>query len=98
MTGVLSSLLYLLFFYKENDGDGFLKSRSGLFGKDHSLVHLQHPDLYPAEHNVQWLEPLESVSEGDLRLPPEVQPPIRAKSSCTHQKDQVWLQTPHIWE
>lgn len=49
MTGVLSSLLYLLFFYKENDGDGFLKSRSGLFGKGHSLVHLQHPDLHPAE-------------------------------------------------
>lgn len=77
MAGVLRSLLYLLFFYKENDGDGFLKSRSGLFGKDHTLAHLQHLCLHPAEHNVQQLQ---SVSEGDLHLPPEVQPPTSARS------------------
>ncbi|RMC14980.1 hypothetical protein DUI87_07159 [Hirundo rustica rustica] len=65
---------------EENDGDGFLKSRSGLFGKDHTLVHPLHPDLYPAEHNVQQLESLKSVSEGDLHRPPEVQPPTSAKS------------------
>lgn len=50
---------------------------------------------------MQQLETLESVSEGDLHPPPEVQCPISAKSSAqlhSTEGSYLRLQTPHTWE
>lgn len=65
--------------------------------KDHSLLHLQHPDLYPAQYNTQCLE---SVPEADLQPSLKVQPPTSAESCsgslCSANGSDVTANTTHL--